>query len=67
MPPFKFPVCPNCKKKNEIDLAKLSTSDIGYRSTEKSKKRDFFIPCKYCHEPFKFTVEEEKPDEIKKR
>lgn len=67
MPPFKFPVCPNCKKKNEVDLAKIIGTEIGYRDVVESPvKRDYYIPCQHCHQPFKFTVEAEKPNERKK-
>ncbi len=60
MPPFKFPVCPHCNKKNEVDLAKLKGSDIGYRDTKAPAERDYYIPCQHCHQPFKFTAKEEK-------
>lgn len=66
MPPFKFPVCPHCKKRNEIDLAKLKDSEIGYRGTNTAVKREYYIACQHCHELFKFTADEEKADERKK-
>jgi hypothetical protein len=68
MPPFKFPVCPHCKKKNEVDLAKLSGSEIGYRSDNEKrvKKREYYFECQHCHELFRLTVDEENSDEGKK-
>ncbi len=66
MPPFKFPICPNCKKKNEVDLATLKDSEVGYRGEKPSAAREYYIECQHCHELFRFVVKEEEKDEGKK-
>jgi hypothetical protein len=69
MAPFRFPVCPSCKKKNTIDLAQLTSTQTGfkdYQTTGKRRRREYFISCQHCNTPFKFILDEDKSDEIKK-
>ena len=68
MAPFRFPICPACKTKNTIDLAQLASTQTGYKDyqTTGKKRREYFTTCQHCNRPFKFSLDEDKSNEIKK-
>jgi hypothetical protein len=57
MAPFEYFLCPNCKKKNEIDLATLGEFELGYKDKSKTINHEYYFICQHCHKPFKFTLE----------